>query len=488
MQAPSSEKRSGKQLALGLATLAAWLTLACDRPSESVVIAPGSATPDIILIVIDAARVDRFGAYGYPKSTTPNIDTFAEDAVLYRGVRSSAPWTLPAHASILTGMRSGDHGLHFAPSREVRTKVNALRDSARDRLLASLLSKRGYATLGISNNRWVSKATGLDFGFDNFFLIPSKPEARRRAAAKWLGRPATASTAAELSVELFEMQLEKATPQRPTFTFFNLIEPHFPYLPVDRFAGQLGGDRAALEELIRTHRFLELSMLGGRVQPESPMLSALYDEELLQVDDAVGKILNALRKRDLYDDALIVITSDHGEHLGEDGRYSHQLSMRPELLDVPLIIKYPGGANAGSAVDLPFASTADIHQTLLASTWRENPHAGNWSQDLAKPDAFGREWNLAEYYYSPWYLLQIKQVAPNFDNAAHERVRRLVFTASGSHALDGREDSPLLGTLPSPIREEVQHYLAGLIKTEAPSPVILDEEDLDALRELGYVR
>jgi arylsulfatase A-like enzyme len=391
---------------------------------------------------------------------------------------------------MFTGLRAGEHGLHFAPpapGRASLSPVSGLRAAARDRLLARLLRDRGYGTIGISSNRWISPATELDAGFDHFYLLPPRRLKRERAVAEWLGAPPRTSTAAEQSLELLAKHLDDDSLHRPIFAFLNLIEPHFPYLPERGFAGRFGGDRSTLRALLREHDSLERAMLGGSVQPDPQLLSDLYDEELAQVDAGVGEIFDALRARGLYDDALIVVTSDHGEHLGEDGHYSHQLTMRPELLDVPLIVKYPHNAGAGSTVDLPLASTADVHQTLLAAAWPENPLAGGWSQNLARPEAFDRAWNVAEYYYSLVYLALLEKAAPKFERGVHERIRRVIFTSRGAHPIDSAEAGEAMPGLPSGVSAQVRSYIESLEKGGESPTVTLDAEDLEALRALGYV-
>jgi arylsulfatase A-like enzyme len=448
-----------------------------------------SVPPDVVLIVIDTARADHFGCYGYPQDTTPNIDAFARDSVLYRGVRSTAPWTLPSHASIFTGLRAGEHGLHWSPEEHPGPPprlVTALREPARERLLAALLAERGYATFAVSNNRWVSRHTGLDAGFDPFFAIPPGREGLK-TVQRWLGDEAVPETAAEISFALFRRRLDARAIERPFFAFFNLMEPHFPYLPAADQAGRFGGNPRALRQLLHRHPLLELAMLGGSVRPDPRLLTALYDGELATVDAAVGKFFDLLRKNGLYDDALIIVTSDHGEHLGEGARYSHQLSVADELLEVPLIIKYPRGENANTIVEQPLVSLLDLHQTILAAAWPENPLAGGRSQDLGRMETFERAWSLAEYYYSPDYLAQIQRAAPGFHAAPHRVVRRVIVTPEGARELEPTPSPDTFAELPAPVRSELTTYLARLEALGQGEGVPLTPEDLEALRVLGYV-
>lgn len=477
-----SRRRPAAVLVLALAVFVSQLGCGLWEATET--------PPNLVLIVIDTARADHFGSYGYDRPTTPQIDAFARDAVLYRGARSSAPWTLPAHASIFTGLRAGEHGLHFAaPEPEMRdwSTVGRMRDVARDRLIAALLQARGYDTFGVSNNAWVSPKTELSLGFDHFYLLPVDRKPRDQQVGEWLGARPRSSTAAGQSLELFRWDLARGAIGPPFFAFFNLIEPHFPYIPAPAFRGRFGGEASRLKSMKKQHEHLELEMIAGGMSPDPELLVDLYDEELAQVDAAVGEILDELRARGLYDDALIVITSDHGEHLGEGGRYSHQLSMEPELLEVPLIVKYPRGQRAGTTVEHPLISVADIHQTLLAAAWADNPFAGGWSQNLARPEGFDRAWNLAEYYYSPFYLGLLRKMTPEFDPVPHQQIGRVVYTHEAAHRLEPMPGAESRSTLPREVQAQLTDYLQALDRAGPPAGLQLDEATHQSLRELGYV-
>jgi arylsulfatase A-like enzyme len=383
---------------------------------------------------------------------------------------------------MFTGLPPGEHGLHWIPS----AQGGELRRPARERLLAQLLRQRGYTTFGVSNNQWVSAQSSLDEGFDRFYFISPSEETRDEAIGRWLGPEALADTRAEQSLALFRKHLDALELDRPLFAFFNLIEPHFPYAPPPSFAGHFGGDIATLRKL--NEPSLELAMLGGSVRPSGARLTDLYDEELAYVDHVVGKLLAELRARGLYDDSLIIVTSDHGEHLGEKGRYSHQLSMADELLRVPLIVRYPGGVGAGSVVDHPLVSTLDLHQTVLAAAWPDNPLRAGRSQDLAHMDEFARTWSLSEYYYSSYYLSQIEKFAPRFDPRPHEQIRRVVVTEDGVFEMQGTSADQIEG-LPAAVRPQVARYLLAL-GSQADShgdSDSFDPEELEGLRALGYV-
>jgi arylsulfatase A-like enzyme len=449
-----------------------------------------ATSPNVVLVVIDTARADHFGCYGYSIPTTPSIDAFSNDAVLYRHARSPAPWTLPAHASMFTGLWPTEHGLHFAPRgrpNQPSATVSFLRKPAQRRLLAARLAARGYTTFGVSNNSWVSEHTGLDEGFDDFFYVPPTqlgPQALRER----LGTEALPATLAAGSVSLLRAGLDAGEIRRPFFAFFNLIEPHFPYLPAESHAGRFGGDPRALRQLMGGNQpQFEFVMMAGGAHPDPSLLTPLYDEELASVDAALEELFTFLRERDLYDDALIIVTADHGEHLGEGSRYSHQLSMDDALLSVPLIIKYPRAAGARGIVDEPLISTIDIYQTVLAAALPDDPPARETSQDLARMDRFRRRFTLSEYHYSPAYLKQLEDAAESFDAAPHKVVRRLIVTSEAKLEIASNDHPSAIASLPAPVRDEVAAYLARVSTLEEGEAAALTPEAIEDLRTLGYL-
>ena len=432
--------------------------------------------PNIVLIVIDTARADHFSCYGYNRETTPNIDEFARDAVLYRNARAPSPWTLPSHASLFTGLPPGAHGLHWsgipAPEEgELPARISPLAPAAESRLLASVLTERGYRTVGVSNNPWISERTKLNGGFDHFVWRP-RPRGEDRSSA-------------DRSLRMIDAYFEREVDRDPFFLFLNLIEPHFLYAPPQAFQGAFGGDPSIYPERDR----LELALLAGAVQFDPLDLIPLYDEELRYVDDVVGDLLDWLRDRGEYENSMIVVTSDHGELLGEQGRFSHQLSVAEELIRIPLIIKYPGNEHAGVAEENPMVSLTDVYETALATSGVSDFESGKWSQDLRHMDRFSREWTISEYFFSAKYLRQLRAQNPDFDAREHEVVKRVVFADGQSHVLRGDELEATDTNKPPlrpEIRTEVEEYVRSLARGVPVDDSQWDEATRDALRALGY--
>lgn len=262
------------------------------------------ARPPIILISVDTLRSDRLPAYGYSKGATPHIDALRGDGVLYRRAYSHAPLTLPSHLSMLTGLLPGEHG--------VRNNIGYTFDPARHRTAAEILREQGYRTGAAVSSYVLRASTGIGDGFDVYDdAIAVKPGA---ATAENQRPGGETLTAARSFIE--------GRGSSPLFLFFHIYEPHAPYLPPEPFRSRHAD---------------------------------AYDGEIAAADAIVGELLATLKAQGLYDDALIVFTSDHGEALWEHGEDQHGILLYREVLQVPLIVKRPGGRDAGTAVEEPFA-------------------------------------------------------------------------------------------------------------------------------------
>ncbi|MBV9492840.1 MAG: sulfatase-like hydrolase/transferase [Acidobacteria bacterium] len=272
---------------------------------------PSRPTP-VILISIDTLRSDHLPAYGYTRIATPQLDAFRKDAILFERAYSHAPLTLPSHATLFTGRLPADNG--------VRDNVG-FRLDAKVPTLPELLKRHGYAT-GAAVSAWVlRREAGLARGFDAY-----DDEIDVASNAMSIGR--VQRHGAETIVAAKRWLATKR--ERPPFFFLHLYEPHSPYDPPSPF-------------------------------PHS------YDGEVAYTDTLLGDFFAFLKAEDLYDDALIVVLSDHGEGLGDHGEDEHGIFLYRESLQVPLFVKLPGGKRGGESVAEPVQLT-DVFPTILSLT------------------------------------------------------------------------------------------------------------------------
>lgn len=293
---------------------------------KSIIGTPSAATP-VILISIDTLRSDHLPAYGYGAVATPNIDALRADSILFERAYSHVPLTLPSHATILTGMLPGDHGVRDNVGYRLADNIPTLQE---------LLKKNGYAT-GAAVSAFVLRhetkiARGFDFYDDN--VEPLNGE-------RVIGR---VQREGHETLAAAQPWLEKNS-GRPFFFFFHLYDPHTPYTPPE---------------------------------PYMSRYSNHYDGEIAYADAVVGDLIATLKKRGVYEKALVILLSDHGEGLNEHGEEEHGLFLYREALQVPLMVKLPHSRRAGASVRAP-VQLLDVFPTILERTATAAPKGGHRS-------------------------------------------------------------------------------------------------------------
>ena len=293
------------------------------------------------------------------RPTSPNLDAFRKDAILFTNAFAHAPSTLLSHAAILTSLLPPHHGgsiaKDFAVSREVVTLADALREA-------------GYSTASFNGGIQLDAAYGLDQGFDVYLSV--KP---RDSAADTLVDEADRFAH---EVEQARVWIEKQQ-GRPFFLFLHTYEVHHPYTPEERDLEPFrGGYHGPLPDRITVDLLRQVN--GGKraLDPRDRQhIVDTYDGEIHSADRAFGILMAQLRTLGLYDDALVVVTSDHGEEFGEHGRFGwHSHTLFDELLRVPLLVKLPRGIRAGTSVE-ETARGIDVAPTVLAALGRSVPSA-----------------------------------------------------------------------------------------------------------------
>ena len=292
--------------------------------------------PDVLVVVLDAARGDRFdGSYG--RRTHPRIDEMFADGVAFREAFAECPTTACSMPNLITGvgfLRGGDTFAAHRLSADVVTLAESLRAA-------------GYRTVGLSANPNNSRSRGLDQGFDEF---------RELWGANPHHGPFGMST---LAVEAIESQ----PAGEPLFLQLHYLPPHQPYEPRPEY--DVFRDRA-YARTVHPRMSLRPFADGGRPLDDADLeqLVDLYDGNLLMADAAVGRVFDALRARGRWDGALAVLTADHGEAFMEHGRLGHNTTLHDEMLHVPLLVRLPGGALPAHDPDR-LAAVADVLPTVL---------------------------------------------------------------------------------------------------------------------------
>jgi arylsulfatase A-like enzyme/cytochrome c-type biogenesis protein CcmH/NrfG len=415
--------RRGLPVVLAAAVLAA----ACGGPATG----PFREAP-VVFVSIDTLRADRLGGYGYAKGRTPNLDALAREGIVFDSAWSHCPMTLPAHASMLTGLLPPRHG--------VRDNVGFALDASH-RTLATRFKAAGLATGGAVSAYVLRRATGIAQGFDTYEdaldvdLSVGLLGAQQRDGA----------VATEALVRWIEGQGQKRF-----FALLHLYEPHSPYAPPPQ------------------HRDL----------PEA------YDGDVAYADELVGRLVARLKKAGLYDRAILAVTSDHGEGLMDHGEQEHGFFLYREAVHVPLILRLPGGRRGGTRVSGPVAQV-DLPATLLDLAGVPADGMDGVSQrpalesGKAQPRSVYAETFFPRYHFGWSELLSVTE----------DRYRYI--RAPRPELYDMREDPRETRNLAGERASAVVAMNAWLEREAKPGevarPAEVSDETREALRALGYV-
>jgi arylsulfatase A-like enzyme len=294
--------------------------------------------PDIYIVLSDALQASHLGTYGYPRNTSPHIDAFARDAMVYENAYTNAVFTRSSVATIFTGLYPDSH------------KVRLLQTFLPQHLLTlpEYLNAKGYATSIITSTFAISPNFGFTQGVDDFFHLPEKYDTRK-----------------DFSIYT-QLRDWTETAPAPRFSYLHYIHPHFPKVPPADFPVTFrpGKAKTSLERMARL--VWKHKRTGVRPTAEEfQEITDAYDSSIAWVDGEFGKILTQLKRQKRYDESLIIFLSDHGEALGEHGAMGHGSNVFEETTRVPLIVKYPKSLNIRGRVSR-LTEFTDIFPTLAS--------------------------------------------------------------------------------------------------------------------------
>ncbi len=411
--------------ALGAALALGSLLAGCHRGGR---LGPYRDAP-VILISIDTLRADHLPPWGYNKVATPAIDSLARDGIVFENAYSQVPLTLPSHTTMMSGLLPSHHG--------VRDNVGYSFDGKAHPDLPEILSASGYATAGFVSTFVLRPDTGISSGFQTYDCDIHWEKGAPLDSAQ---RPGA------VTEKLAEAWLRQHT-QKPFFLFLHLYDPHTPWNPAEPFKSRY---------------------------PDSP-----YDAEIATADAAVGAFLDDLRTLGLYDHALILLVGDHGEGLGDHGEGHHGVMLYRSTLHVPMIVKLPGRARAGTRQADP-VGLLDVAPTVVALTGVANQAKFDGRSLFAAPDP-AREIYAETYYprlHYGWSDLE----------AAYDAKWSLI-DGPTPELFDLTTDPAQLHNVLLDHRRELARLRAVVARDNRPlaAPQSVDAETAAKLASLGYI-
>lgn len=475
----------GRWLALSLAILTVMVTMGCGAQGPALETIRGT-TPPIIVIVIDTLRADYLGCYGFNGPVSPHLDRFAGESVLFEKCSAQAPWTTPSMASLLTSLYPEAHGVRLGPDdpRDQQTWrlwwTPAIPESTVT--LAESLRDRGYRTAAFVSNGFLTGGLGFEQGFETFDESAALSDDRNAAT-------------------LFDAGLQWLRSLRdagePTFLYFHLMDVHGPYIAPEAdfeavrqspgFGPPVELDRAGFRHI--QHYLHSPDWTKGPDRYELRLWRGRYAAGVHAVDRRLGRFVQDLRDSALWDDQLVVVTSDHGEELFDHGGWDHGSSLHEHQVHVPLMIRLPnarlGGTRIGDVVRL-----VDIMPTITELVGAAAPTEMTGADLLPLMDSPGEAGQQRAAFAT-----SVKDI-PNTHSVFDGRFKLIsdgagvmLFDIATDHEerLNLADDRPEIAErLSELLKEELGRVIPG--KERTGQPLQISPERLEKLRELGYLQ
>lgn len=482
---------------------------------------------NVVLIVMDTARA-RTTFELFRDNKDKNASHSISDYSQFTQAFSSAPWTLPSHASLFTGTTPSKHGAHAGHKQLDNALIT----------LPEIVQREGYETVAVSNNTWISEEFGFGSGFETFYktwqYVQSNTDLGRIArqeegldklteATKALfdGNPLTNLTNAIYGQFFRKIDDDGATRSnawinnwltsrdnsRPFFLFINYLEPHLEYRPLKSHA------KEHLPEGISYEEAMEVSQdawgyIAGTVEitdTDFEILRALYRAEISYVEEQIEEIVHLLKAENEWEETLFIITSDHGENIGDHGLMDHQYALYDTLLHVPLLIN---GGPFEKTINDDFIQLLDIAPTVLDVLDIEAPNAQEQFQGVSfHPDAEDtREFAVAEYRIPQPSMEALQNRVGDLPDSVYTYNRSLrsirtheykyIRGSDGSQQLydlasDPHENANLADTHPDVIADfdtKLNDWIYSFEHADPSSEVRMADDTKSRLEDLGYLQ
>lgn len=482
----STTPRAQERRAFRFALLALLAICACGTGESQEAELAGAAKPNVVLISVDTLRADHLPTYGYFRATAPKLDRLADEGIVFGNAFTVMSHTLPAHVSLMTGVHPLRHGVLTNRDRYAGTFPT----------LAERLADAGYATAGFVTGFPLHSDSGLARGFDLY-------RDTGRSGDGLVGK--IAGSVANQRVEEW-----LAANRRPFFLFLHYFDVHDPYERPTELELPFEVDtelRAHMKALgIAEVELASTTPTPLRLddRPLDDLATAVnaYDNQIFHVDWLIDRLRQLLRERGLLDDTLLIVTSDHGEGLGQHGYYSHGLHLYEEQLRIPLVMSFPGSGWKPARIDAA-VSLLDVLPTLLELVdLPAEPTLDGRSllADIREPDAesSAKRWLLAQRRNFSKRALAVRGRFASREGLFALRgdsPLKYLRTSDGSEELYDLRRDPLERENLARVRSEDVSRLRAVLEGRrdqyraiaGTSEQRTDEDTLKALRSLGYI-
>lgn len=419
--------------------------------------------PNIILVLVDALRADHVGAYGYERNTTPVLDRFARENVLFTRAVSASNWTPVSIASMFTGSYAMSHSM-VPTTRDTDTaRLLSVRLSQKFDTLAEILKRGGYQTAAVITNPWLKTEFGYAQGFDVYTFVSMTQ--------------GSANTVTESATRIL-MKLQKK--KTPFFLYLHYMDAHHPYEPLPPY-----------------NRLFREPLRNDRHSAEIEEAFGLYDGEIRFADKMIGKLFKELRRRNLYKDAFIIVIADHGEQFRERGHQGHGHRLYAEETHIPLIIK--SGESPHEVRET--VSNIDIYPTIIDAAHIAIPvdtlaislHDG---QRLRKRSGVISE-SFQKYYHKALVTGEGKKIIMDFGSPYRPEDQDFERTMAAARVeglfdldRDPLEQAPLKDErLANDLRKELETILRlALRQRKGAQKGRIPGKTLEELKSLGYLK
>ena len=319
--------------------------------------------PNVVIFMMDTQGARNMSCYGYRRPTTPNIDRIASEGVLFENHFVTAPWTLPAHASLFTGRYQSGHG------------AGAQHEGLEPGLpqMGEVFTNAGYRTVCLCNNGWAydsgsprSAGTGFEhirYGRGDIEPVPpyipsEDPDEQDKGSLKAVG----------IACKWIDDSYIEKGKQKPFLMFINCTEPHDVYKPPEPWRSRFLLEGITFEEALARKGGQASSTIGDEclTVDDWAIQRSLYDGSTACLDDRIGKLAGELKERGIYDDTVFIVTGDHGDVQGEQVHYAYhsQNGVWDGACKTPLAIRYPKLFEAGTRCG-ELVQTNDVFPTLM---------------------------------------------------------------------------------------------------------------------------